>query len=123
MCLYDAAVIASATTDTPLPNVTTTSGITILLNLKRPVPEGSPTKQQGKPSDILAFQLHGVQQPGYVKQKAMVETTVIEDRTASELMPTQPSETSSSALTENELIVLTDEKSAVTMQQQEEAAK
>ena len=65
-----------------------------LQGLQNTLLEGSPTKRQDKPSDILAFRLDGVQQPGHVEpfmptsaaiENAAVETTVIpaEDSTAS----------------------------------------
>ena len=124
MCLHDAAAIASAATVAPLPNPTAAAGIATLLGLKNALPdEGSPTTQQEKPSDVLAFRFDGEQQAGHVKQNAAVETMVIpaEDPTASG--PMQPSETISSALTENETILQTDAELAVMVQQQEEAAK
>ena len=125
MCLYDASAIASDATDAPLPNTADAEGITMLLGLKSTVPEASPTNQEAEASDILAFQHHGVQQPGQVEQKSGVETTVIqaEDRTASGPTLMQQSETISSAPTKNETIVQTDEEFAMTVQQQEEAAK
>ena len=125
MCLYDAAAIASAATVAPQPTPTAAAGIATLLGLKIAVPEASSTNQEGKASDLLALKHHGVQQPGEVEQKAGDETTVIqaEERTASGPKPMQQSATISSAPTKNQTIVQTGEEPAVTVQQQEEAAK
>ena len=124
MCLYDAAAIASAATGAHVPNPSSAAVIATLPGLQNALPEGSPIKQQDKPfADVLAFRRDGEQQAGHVKQKAAVETMVIpaQDPTASK--PTQPSDTISSAPTENETILQTDAESAVMVQQQEEAAK
>ena len=88
LCLYDAAAVTSAATGAPLPTLTLPSRSSTLLGWRDSLPEGSPTKQQDKPSDLLAFRLDGEQQAGHVKQKAMVETMVIpaQDPTASKPM-------------------------------------
>jgi hypothetical protein len=94
LCLYDAAAVASAATAAPLPTLTPLACISTLLGLRNALLEGSPIKQQDKPSDILAFRLDGVQQPGHVEpsmqasaaiENAVVEATVIPagDSTAS----------------------------------------
>ena len=118
MCSYDAAAIASATTDATLLTAKKAQGIATLLDLRNAQSVGSPTSQEDKLSDIIALKHNGAQLPGEAEQKAGDETTDIqaEERTASGPPPTQQSATISSAPTKNETIVQKDEESAVTVQ-------
>ena len=77
LCLYDAVNVATAATVVPL--LTPPVVILALLGLKNAILQGSLTNRQGNQADLVAFQFHGVEQPGSMQPSSTMQASAAID--------------------------------------------